>query len=442
MKIFNSLTLKKEEVHFKKDIKIYVCGPTTYADIHIGNARPIVFFDTVARSLKFLGYNPILASNFTDIDDRIILRAKESGVSEKLYTDQIISRILEFESEVNCLKAAFRPRVTEYIKEIIMFISSLIEKKYAYIKDGDVLFRVKSAKEYGICSHQDINSLLKGVRIELSGNKENPLDFVLWKQTKDGIKWPSPWGEGRPGWHTECVVMINKIFNGKIDIHGGGLDLKFPHHENEIAQANALFNHKIASLWMHNGLVTFDDQKMSKSLGNDLKAKVLLDEIGFEVFRILILSSPYRQPLIFNETTLNQAKNLKNKLIKPFFLYYNLMVLEGVEMIDTNYILNEYKEKFVEALEDDFNFANCFTVLSEMIKQINTNLIKKDFSKISQELFFSYKSFISVLGLFKSFKSISDEDKQIYKAWNAARIEKDFSSADKFRKILIEKELI
>ena len=443
MKIFNSLTLNKEEFLPKKEIKMYVCGPTTYDDIHVGNARPIVFFDTVRRIFEYLGYSVKSVSNFTDIDDRIIVKSKEKGLTEKAFTDYFIKRTLRLEEELNCLPHYKRPRVTEYIKEIISFIKKLVSKGFAYKSGSDVLFSVDKIPNYGESSHQDLEALMSGARIEVNEEKKNPLDFVLWKRTTEGVAWDSPWGKGRPGWHTECVVMINELFGSKIDIHGGGLDLKFPHHENEIAQSLAINSHKIADFWMHNGLITTDKKKMSKSLGNDLKAYQLLEEIGFEAFRLLILSSPYRQPLIFNDDTLKQAESLKTKFLKPLNLYRNLLVLEKKELKELKPIKSDsFHKEFLEAINDDFNFANVFTLLTKLSKKINELIITKSFQKEDQFVFKTYEEFLMVLGLIKCYKEITEEDIKNYQEWNKSRENKDFLKADEYRQILFKKGLI
>ena len=443
MKIFNSLTLNKEEFLPKKEIKMYVCGPTTYDDIHVGNARPIVFFDTVRRIFEYLGYSVKSVSNFTDIDDRIIVKSKEKGLTEKAFTDYFIKRTLRLEEELNCLPHYKRPRVTEYIEEIISFIEKLVSKGFAYKSGSDVLFSVDKIPNYGESSHQDLEALMSGARIEINEEKKNPLDFVLWKRTTEGVSWDSPWGKGRPGWHTECVVMIDQIFGSKIDIHGGGLDLKFPHHENEIAQSLAINSHKIADFWMHNGLITTDKKKMSKSMGNDLKAYQLLEEIGFEAFRLLILSSPYRQPLIFNDDTLKQAESLKIKFLKPLNLYHNLLVLERKELKGLKSINGDsFHEEFLEAINDDFNFANVFTLLTKLSKKINELIIAKSFQEEDQLVFKTYEEFLMVLGLIKGYKKIEESDIKSYQEWNKSRENKDFAKADEYRQILFKKGLI
>ncbi|MBO7078315.1 MAG: cysteine--tRNA ligase, partial [Bacilli bacterium] len=301
IKIYNSLTNKIEEFKPIKEneLSMYVCGSTVYDDIHIGNSRPVVFFDTVARFFSYMGYKVRFVSNFTDIDDKIIKRALSEGVDESVISERYIKSIKETYALLNCLPHFKNPKVTETMPQIIEFIQLLVDKGGAYVEGNDVYFDVSKAKDYGILSGQSVEKLISGARVEENDKKHNPCDFNLWKETEVGKKWDSPWGEGRPGWHTECVVMINDIFHGKIDIHGGGLDLKFPHHDNEIAQASVAFNNKIANYWMHNGRIDLAGEKMSKSLGNVIWAKDLVKEIGYGPYRLMILNVPYRQPMAF-----------------------------------------------------------------------------------------------------------------------------------------------
>jgi len=281
MKIYNSLTDKIEEFTPIEEGKVtmYVCGPTVYNYVHIGNMRPVITFDMVYKYLKYLGYDVTYASNFTDINPKITMAAKELSVTEREIADKFIKAYLDDLNSYNCSEIDARPRVIDHLDDIFNFINKLIEKDYAYVKDGDVYFRVSKIKDYGVLSNQDINDLLSGARVEIDEKKENSLDFALWRKTDEGETFDSPWGKGIPGWHTECVVMINKLFGKKIDIHAGGVDLKFPHHENEIAQSIALNDNYIANYWMHNGHININDEKMSKSLGNFILAKDFIKNI-------------------------------------------------------------------------------------------------------------------------------------------------------------------
>ena len=308
MKIFNTLTNKLEE--FKpitpNVVNMYVCGPTVYNYAHVGNMYPVIVFDMVYRYFKYLGYEVNYASNFTDVDDKIINAALELEATEKELTDKFIKIYLEDVQSLNCLDITYRPRVTENMATIIEFIALLLEKGYAYKNGDDVYFDVSKIEDYGCLSKQNLESLAYGNRIEVADTKKNPYDFVLWKKTDKGITWDSPFGKGRPGWHTECVVMINNIFHGKIDIHGGGVDLKFPHHENEMAQSKAALNHGLANIWMHNGHIMVEGAKMSKSLNNFIIARDLIKEYPANVIRLAFLKNQYRAPLDLTKTTFQE----------------------------------------------------------------------------------------------------------------------------------------
>ena len=297
MKIYNTLTDKLEEfIPIEKGkVKMYVCGPTVYNYVHIGNMRPVITFDMVYNYFKYLGYDVLYASNFTDVNPKIIAAAKELGITERDVADKFIKAYLSDLESYNCSKIDYRPRVIEHMEDIYDFITKLIEKDMAYEKDGDVYFRVEKIKDYGILSNQDINELKSGIRVEVDEKKESPLDFALWRKTTEGEQFKSPWGLGIPGWHTECVVMINSLFGEKIDIHGGGVDLKFPHHENEIAQSIALNNNTLANYWMHNGHINVDGEKMSKSLNNFILAKDFIKLHKANVIKIALFKTHYRR---------------------------------------------------------------------------------------------------------------------------------------------------
>ena len=346
IKLYNSLTNKLEE--FKplkeKEVSMYVCGSTVYNDMHIGNARPIVFFDVVSRFFQYVGYDVKFVSNFTDIDDKIIKKAEAEGVDESVISERYIKSILETYKFLNCLPHYKNPKVTENMDSIIKFIDLLVEKQGAYVVDKDVYFDVTKDSDYGVLSGQTVENLISGSRVEENDKKQHSCDFNLWKETSVGKKWDSPWGEGRPGWHTECVVMINNIFDGMIDIHGGGSDLKFPHHENEIAQSMIAYDNHIASYWMHNGRIDFNGEKMSKSIGNTIDAKGLVKEIGHGPFRLIILSVPYRQPLNYREEILNQAKTDYDKIYKA--------KLSLVRKLQLNKNITEFIIQFVETIKN------------------------------------------------------------------------------------------
>lgn len=447
IKIYNSLTNKLEEFKPLKDneLSMYVCGSTVYNDMHIGNARPIVFFDVVSRFFKYMGYNVKFVSNFTDIDDKIIKKAQSEGVDESVISERYIKSILETYQLLNCLPHYKNPKVTENMDNIIEFIKLLVEKEGAYVVGNDVYFDVSKASDYGILSGQTIENLISGSRIEENDKKRNYCDFNLWKETNVGKKWSSPWGEGRPGWHTECVVMINKIFNGMIDIHGGGSDLKFPHHENEIAQSMVAYNNHIASYWMHNGRIDFNGEKMSKSIGNTIDAKQLVNEIGYGPFRLLILSVPYRQPLNYREEILNQAKNDYEKMYKAKLgLTRKLQLQKNITTISNKEISNQevldIKNDFINALSSDFNTANALTAIIRTVKLINTLTRQKEFDEnYAMELLTLLDEQMWVLGIEKEIQPLSDEQLQIVLKWQDARNDKNFELADELRKIIEEK---
>ncbi len=392
-----------------------------------------------------MGYNVTYVSNFTDIDDKIIKRAREEGVTEKEISEKYISEIKKTYERLNCLPHDANPKVTETMDDIISFIEMLIEKGGAYVVDGDVYFDVSKINEYGVLSGQTVENLIKGARIEQNEKKKNPIDFTLWKATDEGVKWKSPWSEGRPGWHTECVVMINKIFKGPIDIHGGGLDLKFPHHDNEIAQSICAFNNKIANYWMHNGRIDLGGVKMSKSLGNVLWANDLLDKVPYQVYRLLILNVPYRQPLNYKEELLQQKlQMIMRKLnVHIFSLYRDLemndFTFDKVEITDEN--LQNEKETFVEAMSNDFNTANAITSIFKMSKIINNLIRDKNASgEIKKQAMQLYKEMLWVLGIEVDITPLTPEEKNIVCKWYEARNNKDFTLADELRKEINERK--
>lgn len=449
IKIYNSLTNKMEEFKPIKDktVTMYVCGSTVYDNIHIGNARPVIFFDTVARFFKYVGYDVYLVSNFTDIDDKIIRKAKELKVSESEVSEKYIKAILNTYKKLNILPHYKNPKVTENIDNIINFIQLLIDKKGAYAVDGDVYFDVSGVDDYGILSGQTKDNLIAGARIEENEKKEHPYDFNLWKKTEEGLKWNSPWGEGRPGWHTECVVMINQIFNGPIDIHGGGLDLKFPHHDNEIAQAEIAFNHHIANYWMHNGRVDLVGEKMSKSLGNIVWTDDLVDKYGYPIVRFMILNVPYRQPLNYKEELIEQVKTDYEKIYRAMVGLIRRLQLNFNETDYQTEItqpeLIALNDEFIAALSDDFNTPNAITVIFKLVKLINNLTRQKDVEmKIIKEHITLLQKMLWVLGIDEEIKPLTEEDLALVRAWHAARDQKDFNLADKYREEVYAKGII
>ena len=448
IKLYNSLTNKIEEFKSIKEneVTMYVCGPTVYSNIHIGNSRPVVFFDTVARFFKYLGYKVTYVSNFTDIDDKIIKRAKEEGITEKEVSEKYISEVKETYRRLNCLPHDANPKVTETMNTIIEFIDELVKKEGAYVVGGDVYFDVSKISEYGVLSGQTVENLIKGARIEQNEKKANPIDFTLWKETEEGLKWDSPWGKGRPGWHTECVVMINSLFGGQIDIHGGGLDLKFPHHDNEIAQSLCSHNHKIANYWMHNGRIDFGGEKMSKSLGNVLWANDLLDKVPHQIYRLLILNVPYRQPLNYKEDLLQQASNDYEKIKRAYVSLFRKLEVEMDDLesedIKKEELVNLQKE-FIEAMSNDFNTANAITTIFQLTKVVNNYIRSKETtaSDMKQALKL-FDELLWVLGINVDIKKLSNEEKEIVQKWQEARKNKDFEKADLYRKEINERNIL
>lgn len=448
IKIYNSLTNKLEEFKPIKEgeISMYVCGPTVYSTIHIGNSRPVIFFDTVARFFTYLGYNVKFVSNFTDIDDKIIKKALQEGVDEKVISERYIEDISNIYKKLNCLPHFKNPKVTENMENIIKFINEMIEIGGAYVADGDVYFDVLKIKEYGVLSGQTVENLLNGVRIENNDKKHNPIDFTLWKKTDAGIKWDSPFGEGRPGWHTECVVMIDDIFKGPIDIHGGGNDLKFPHHDNEIAQSLCLHNHKIANYWIHNGRIDLNGDKMSKSTGNVLWVNDLLERVPYQVYRLMMLNVPYRQLLNFKEDLFVQSTNDYEKIKRAYISLYRKLELVDAIDFDCEVVKEEIvnvKNEFIKSMKNDFNTANAITSIFSLTKLANVYIRNPQTSNedLMQVLKCMY-DMLWVLGIEVEVKSLTNDEKELVKNWNQAKKEKNFELADKLRQEIIDKNIV
>ena len=375
VKLYNSLSNQIET--FKpireNEVTCYVCGPTVYNYVHFGNMRPVVVFDVLRRLFIELGYKVTFISNYTDIDDKIIKQAKEEGISEKEVAEKYIAAFEEDMHNVHSLKPDYQPRVTETMPLIIKFISDLIEKGYAYEVDGDVYFRVSKVKDYGCLSNMKKDDLVVGARIDENSKKESPLDFALWKKTDSGIQFDSPWSRGRPGWHSECVVMINSLVKDHmIDIHGGGFDLKFPHHENEIAQQVALHGNKIANYWMHNGFINIDNVKMSKSLGNVKQAKEMISLYGGNVVRFILVNSYYRTPVNFSDSLAMSAKKELDKIEQALNKMSVHLQLANVDV--TNYEGELDMEGFLSALCNDLNTPNALTEVYRIVKEGNIYL--------------------------------------------------------------------
>lgn len=444
MKIYNSMSMKVETFRPLQEGKVsmYVCGPTVYNYPHIGNARPIVVFDTLKRTLQALGYEVKMVSNYTDVDDKIINVAKELGVSEKEVTDKFIKAYNDDRLSLHAMMPDEAPRVTETMDAIIAFIDLLVQKGYAYQVGGDVYFRVGEVKEYGALSHQKTEDLVVGARIDENERKENPLDFTLWKQTDEGIQWDSPWSKGRPGWHTECVVMIHDVFERPlIDIHGGGMDLKFPHHENEIAQARAAYGTPLANYWIHNGMIDINGVKMSKSLGNVRWAKDLIAEHGGNVIRWMMLSAHYRAPLNMSdeslETSHKEYERAANSMKQG---YVKLALAHAPRAQEAD---EELYRAFLDAMEDDLNTPNAFAAVFEACKQLNTAVRQRepDLERIAV-LVRTMEKMMEVLGIDIPCLNVSDEDCALYGRWREAVKAKNFEQADVYRAQLMEKGIL
>lgn len=436
MKIYNSLTDKLEEFKPIEEgkIKMYVCGPTVYNYVHIGNMRPAITFDMVYNYFKYLGYDVKYASNFTDVNPKIINAAKELGITEREVADKFIEAYLNDLKSFNCGEIDYRPRVINHMEDIYNFITKLIEKDMAYVVDGDVYFRVSKVKDYGMLSNQDIEELRSGARVEVDEKKESPLDFALWRRTEDGEQFKSPWGMGIPGWHTECVVMINSIFGSKIDIHGGGVDLKFPHHENEIAQSVALNDNYLANYWMHNGHINLDGEKMSKSLGNFILAKDFIKEHDANTVKLALFKTHYRLPLNFTDEVFKEAQVLDEKI-------YNALKQANLVIQVNSLNVGELKEdkKINEIMDEDFNTPNLITYLIDLIKDLNVAL--RNNSNI-EEIYDKIMLVNQILGLKYDLYVMSEEDKELYSKWLDYRKNKDFNKADELRTILAERNIL
>lgn len=442
LKLYNTKTLKKEKfIPIKEnEVTMYVCGPTVYDHVHIGNARPVIVFDTLRRLLEAIGYTVKYASNFTDVDDKIIKRSADLNIDELTLTNDMIEAYNKVRELFNTKPLYKAPRVTETMDDIIQFIEELVAKGAAYVVDGDVFFRINSVKDYGSLSHQNLEDLKAGARIDENTKKESPLDFVLWKQTEVGIKWPSRFSLGRPGWHSECAVMINKYLGRTIDIHGGGSDLKFPHHENERCQTMALYGSGLANYWLHNGMLTFGGEKMSKSLGNLISSKEAIERYGAMTMRWLLLSGHYRDSLAFTDDTIETARKELEKVLQVIKQASLELALHGVDVETYN---EEKYQTFLEQLCDDLNTPNAFTILFDMVKELN-QLIRsreKNHMEIAGTLNALCKS-LDVLGIVYQLVKLDQDSKILYQKWVHAKQEKDFTAADDYRKQLQEKGIL
>ena len=443
IRLYNTKTLQIEEfkpIH-EGHVDMYVCGPTVYNYAHIGNARPMIVFDVLKRLFEAEGYSVTYVSNFTDVDDKIIKKAAEENTTEAVIAQRYIDAYQEVRTLLNTELPDITPRVTETMDKIIDFIDKLVKTGHAYEANGDVYFSVESVPTYGEISHQHLDQLEAGARIETNDQKKNPYDFALWKKTDMGIKWNSPWGEGRPGWHTECVVMINDNIGDCIDIHGGGMDLKFPHHENEAAQQEAMHGNTLANYWVHNAMVNIDGQKMSKSLGNTMWAKDVVLSLGTNLTRWLVSSVHYRKELNFSDETIETARKELDKVLTPLKQAYIKAALADYVMGD-DYDKESYRA-FLDCLDDDMNTPNAYAVIFETVKKLNQTLRQREIDFAQLALYRNaVEKMLNVLGIIVDKPVIGKTEKELFAKWNQAKADKDFDSADKYRNELAEKGLL
>ena len=448
MKIYNTLSLSKEEFKPIEEgkVKMYVCGPTVYNFIHIGNARPMIFFDTVRRYFEYKGYEVNFVSNFTDVDDKIIKAANEEGVASEVISERYIAECKKDMEGMNIRPATTHPQATQEIDGMIDMIQTLIDKGHAYVAaDGTVYFRVKSFAGYGKLSHKDMDALMSGFReIKVTGEegKEDPNDFVLWKPKKEGEPyWVSPWCEGRPGWHIECSVMSKKYLGEQIDIHGGGEDLVFPHHENEIAQSEAASGKTFSNYWMHNAFLNIDNKKMSKSLGNFFTVRDISEKYDLQVLRFFMLSAHYRSPLNFSAELMEAAKNGLTRIVTAVQRLSELETKAADGALDQAVLdkITELQKKYEAAMEDDFNTADAISALFEMVKVANVEVTENSSKATVKAVLDIMNKFCYILGIITDKKedSLDAEVEELIAKRQEARKNKDFAKADEIRDQLL-----
>lgn len=443
MKIYNTLTRQKETfIPLEENkIKMYVCGPTVYNFFHIGNARPFMIFDAFRNYMEYRGYEVTYVQNFTDVDDKIIKRANEEGISPIEVAEKYIAEYFKDADALGIKRATVHPRVTENIENIITFIEDLISKGFAYELNGDVYFNSQAYKEYGKLSKQNLEELNLGARIDVNDEKKHPIDFALWKAKKEGeIGWQSPWGEGRPGWHIECSVMSARYLGDTIDIHAGGQDLIFPHHENEIAQSEARSGKQFARYWMHNGYINVDNQKMSKSLGNFFTVRDILSEFSGQVIRFFLLSAHYRNPVNFSKELILQAKagmerlaNSKERLVFTISHAKGQMNESELELVSA---LENHRDRFIEAMDDDINTADAISIIFELARFSNTNVTENSSLEWAEKNLSLFNELTGVLNIIKAEDADSNDNEQIEKLIKdrvEAKKNKDFALADAIR---------
>ena len=452
IKVYNTLNKKKEEFIplTPGEVKMYVCGPTVYNFFHIGNGRTFIVFDTIRRYFEYRGFKVDFVQNFTDIDDKMIKKANEEGTTVKKIGDTYIKEYYQDADALNIERATVNPRATEFIGEIIKFVKGLVDKGYAYEVDGDVYFSTKKFQGYGKLSGQNIEDLQSGARISVDERKKDPMDFAIWKAQKPGEPaWNSPWGMGRPGWHIECSCMAKKLLGETIDIHAGGSDLKFPHHENEIAQSEALTGEPFARYWLHSAFVNVNNEKMSKSLNNFFTAREILERYDADVIRFLMLSAHYRQQLNFSEDLLESAKASVERIYNAIGNLENLIdevSREEMNEEDKAYLesLNKYKEKYIEKMDDDFNTADAITAIFDLIKDTNTNITIDSSKELAQKALELIRELGAPLGMFqKSTKgNLEEEIEALIAKRQQARKDRDFALADKIRDELKDRGIV
>lgn len=435
---------KEEFVPIKKgEVKIYNCGPTVYNYIHVGNARPLVVFDTLRRYFEYLGYDVTYVSNFTDIDDKIINRANEENVESIDIANKYIKAFMEDAKGLNLYEyETINPRPTEYMDEIIEFVDGLVKKGAAYELDGDVYFDIKKAKDYGKLSKKNLEDLIAGARVDINDKKKSPADFALWKAKKEGEPyWESPWGDGRPGWHIECSVMADSILGETIDIHAGGVDLQFPHHENEIAQSETLHDKTFANYWMHNGFITVDEEKMSKSLGNFFTVREISEKYDLEVLRFFLISAHYRMPVNFSDAVMEQSRAGLERIYNAKYKLEDLLkVAEDKESIGFDETTVKRVREFEKAMDDDLNTADAVSAIFELVKDINTNL---DENSPKADIMYAYNTLnnlTKVLGILNKKREELDDDVilKLIDDREEARKNKDYKKADEIRDKLLD----
>ncbi len=450
MKILNTLTRRKEEFVPINEGKvgIYVCGPTVYDYIHIGNARPMIVFDTLRRYLEYKGYDVNYVSNFTDVDDKIIKRANEEGVDASVISERYIAEVKKDMAALNVREATTHPKATEEIPDMIEMVKTLIEKEYAYEVNGTVYFRTRKFKDYGKLSKKNIDDLRSGNRdLLVSGvdEKEDPLDFVLWKPKKEGEpSWPSPWGDGRPGWHLECSVMSKKYIGDVIDIHAGGEDLVFPHHENEIAQSEAANGTEFARYWMHNGFLKINNEKMSKSLGNFFTVREIAEKYPLQVIRFFMLSAHYRSPLNFSADLVEASKNGLERILTAVDRLKSISGTEGEVDRAVTDEMDAFVKKYEAAMDDDLNTADAISVIFELVKYANVNVTEESTKATVELVLNTVTKLCDILGIItEKKKEILDSDiEALIEERQAARKAKNFARADEIRDQLSDMGII